>query len=311
MGNLGGGVTQLRHAVLLGRPGEGKTLLAQMSVRQLAAAEYAALRDYRNSVDQVILPVYLRLADVAAQTTGKHPLEAAFSQSVEHLSWTQAARIPAQATGRALQPVNPHSARCWLFLDALDEVPEPASLKTTLQVLSQAEGRVLVTSRHAYEPGLLPWSDTNLVHYTIAPFTPPQRQQFIDGWFQDDAPPRERLLGVLHSNPRFNDLTSNALLLSLTCAVAERNALTPQMTRSELYELILRDMVQGKWKQQTLLPVTRPLNPDFLLRLLAQIAFARFRANPAGNRFRADDWIDDCIQAIEKLHLRDYGIDRS
>lgn len=51
---------KLRHAVLLGRPGEGKTLLAQMSARQLAAEEYAALQGYHKSVDEVVLPVYLR-----------------------------------------------------------------------------------------------------------------------------------------------------------------------------------------------------------------------------------------------------------
>ena len=309
---------KLRHAVLLGRPGEGKTLLVQMSARQLAAEEYAALQGYHKSVDQVVLPVYLRLADIAeaaTQATGKDPLVVALAQSVEHLLQDCEPRLRARTLAFLCHRQTLTSARSYLFLDALDEVPEPAQVSTALHSLGLAECRVLITSRpYAYGAGILPWPDTDLVHYTMAPFTPAQRQQFINGWFQDNAVPRERLSGVLQTSPRFDDLTSNALLLSLTCTAVERHELAPHLTRGELYELIIRDTLRGLWKWGQLPVATRAtrksraLNLDLLLSLLAQIAFMLFQANPAGNRFRTKDWHYQCQQALGEQHLT-YGLD--
>ncbi|MDS4040182.1 MAG: hypothetical protein RKP20_03315, partial [Candidatus Competibacter sp.] len=179
-----------------------------------------------------------------------------------------------------------------------------------MQVLGPAECRVLVSSRlSAYDPGLLPWPAAERVECRIAPFSPAQRRAFVGRWFPHDPASGTRLQTLLGHNPRFEDLTRNALLLSLACAVGERHELSPNITRGELYEVILGDMAKGEWKPETSSPNATPLSPDFLLRLLARIAFARLRANPAGNWFRADDWIDDCIEAIEKLHLKHHGTD--
>ncbi|MDS4040181.1 MAG: hypothetical protein RKP20_03310 [Candidatus Competibacter sp.] len=76
---------KLRRAVVLGRPGEGKTLLLQTSARELAAGEAEALREFRTSAEAVTLPVYLRLADVAAHAGAVDPWGAAVAQSAERL----------------------------------------------------------------------------------------------------------------------------------------------------------------------------------------------------------------------------------
>lgn len=164
-----------------------------------------------------------------------------------------------------------------------------------MEPLRGAGCSVVITSRpYGYDRSVLPFE--SLAEYELAPFTPRQRRLFISNWLSDNDTRRARVLDLLQSNSQFSDLASNALLLTLTCAIAERHDLSPdEMRRVDLYRLIVPDMVQGVWRDN-------PLDADdprvsVITRLLRQIAWELFRVNPARTAFSDDELMDVIKQA--------------
>jgi predicted NACHT family NTPase len=215
----------IERAVILGRPGEGKTLLARMSVRTIAEASLTDLTTQQKGVRDVIIPVCVRLADVAEKGSVEAAVEAAVRIALR-------SAFPKEKDSPIIEAVVKHilnalfTDHCWLFLDALDEVPDRASLKASLEPLRDAGCHVVVTSRpYGYDSSVLPFA--SMTEYELAPFTPRQRRRFVGSWFKNEPTRRGRVLELAQGNPQFGDLTRDALLLTLTCATTEHHDLSP------------------------------------------------------------------------------------
>jgi HEAT repeat protein len=282
----------IRRAVILGRPGEGKTLLARTTVRALARASLDDLIAQRRGIAELNIPVLLLLEDVAnparpVKTSSKR-LEDAVAAAVGNILKHACPEAPLSF----VRPVRDYilsllfTERCWLFLDALDEVTKPARLPEALSPLRYARCRVVVTSRpYSYDRALLPFS--SLIEYELAPLGSYQRQQFVDKWFSHDAAAKGRLIQLVQSNPLFDDLTRHGLLLTITCATAERHSLEAAVRRVEMYRFAVRDMVRQIWKEDA----TAKDDPAIggMLRLLRHVAWSLFQRDPARNLFSEDE----------------------
>ena len=137
------------RSVLLGPPGQGKSLLAEMTVRQIAADVRDALLNGQRRLDTVPLPIILRLNDVAnAISQSQGDVEEGIRQALIQQFGESGMR--AEVAGYLAGHVR--EARCWLLLDALDEVEQPAALQPLLAAIGQWNCRVLITSRRMATP---------------------------------------------------------------------------------------------------------------------------------------------------------------
>ena len=289
--------SSIKRAVILGRPGEGKTLLAEMTVRAIAEEGLNDLTTQAKGLGDIRIPVCVRLADVAEMGSVRAAVDAALRRLLEK-------PYPQPEDAPQIDRVVRHilaglfTERCWLFLDALDEVPEPGRLRDALGPLQNAQCRVAVTSRpYGYERANLPFDKVS--EYELASFTKRQRGAFIGKWFRR-APRREsQVVALLDHNPAFSDLTSNALLLTLACSAAQRHDLRADIRRVELYELIVRDMVRKAWHPGAL-PADSP-DVSLMVLLLAQVAWTLFRDAPARRLIPDRDVILAVAQASKAL----------
>jgi HEAT repeat protein len=279
-----------QHAVLLGRPGEGKTLLGRMTMHWIAAAAKAELDAQQKGTGHVALPICLRLVDVARCGS----LEGALREQ------TLAPEV-ADLLCHALR-----MGRCWLFLDGLDEV-DPAdhpALKKALEVLRGSLCQVLVTSRpYGYDRTLLPFP--TVAEYELAPPSPRAQREFISRWFQGQwqgEPHAQQVRELVQGNPRFEGLTQCPLLLTLTCVVAERHPLPADARRVDLYRRILRDMVRRVWGPNPL-PANHPKVIE-LISLLQRLAWSLFDPdNPGRTFFRDSEVYSRLARAVDSLRL--------
>jgi hypothetical protein len=148
----------------------------------------------------------------------------------------------AGASEEAAQYIAGHcdQARCWLFLDALDEVAEPERLKAFWGVLRQWQTRVVLTSRpYAYEGGL-PFQP---LECRLAPFVARQTRALVERWYAGDSGRAAPLLQTLRTSPGLEQMGQNPLLLTLVCWLAEDREITPDLSRSQLYEWMVRDLL--------------------------------------------------------------------
>jgi HEAT repeat protein len=148
----------------------------------------------------------------------------------------------AGASEEAAQYIAGHcdQARCWLFLDALDEVAEPERLKAFWGVLRQWQTRVVLTSRpYAYE-GRLPFQP---LECRLAPFAARQTRALVERWYAGDSGRANPLLQTLRSSAGLEQMGQNPLLLTLVCWLAEDREITPDVSRSQLYEWMVRDLL--------------------------------------------------------------------
>ena len=128
----------------------------------------------------------------------------------------------------------------WLLLDALDEVPDPSNLIKMLQPLENWDCHVILSSRpHAFEGTKFPFEVTE---YHLAPFSPQQIEVFLQGWLKDREL-RKNVRAVLKRPGSINRMATNPLLLTLLCGFAERHGVRDEITRSELYDGVLHDIL--------------------------------------------------------------------
>ena len=333
----------LNRAVLAGRPGEGKTLLARMSARKIAEAEYRRFADRECEPDELHLPVFVSLPSVQKEGS----LEKAVAISLNDL-WVKIFPVAHHPNLDKVRPLvvrhilsKLYTEHCTLFLDAVDEC-KPASLPTdALQTLAHPSTRcrILATGRvHAIaneKDSLRQLFGADMTEYELAPLTPPQCQTFIDGWFKHEPGGDEkkaRVSGLLREHPRLNDLTSNAQLLGLYCFAAAREDFKPEEGRAGLFNQITHSLLKSQWKRtvrpanpntenaeseshqspqsEESKPTTKtglPFDPQDLLELTAEVAYRLFVENPEGNQFARTDWNHAAVQALNNQHLPDWG----
>jgi hypothetical protein len=257
-----------RAVVVLGPPGQGKTQLVRMTARELARQAREALEEQREAFDQVPLPVVLRCQALAE---AEMPSDVAADEVLRRR--IKALLLGAKAPESVADYVadHCHEERCWLFLDALDEVAEPERLKAFWGVLRQWQTRVVLTSRpYAYQGGL-PFQP---LECRLAPFVARQTRALVERWHAGDSGRAAPLLQTLRSSAGLEQMGQNPLLLTLVCWLAEDREITPDVSRSQLYEWMVRDLLsldrQGN---------RDPVRAGELFSLVREIGWRWFEAN--------------------------------
>lgn len=301
------------RVAVLGRPGEGKTTLAQRTCRELAAKSLARWDSRTVPLDQIPIPLWLTAAQVIA------------AESVPGALSTAAVAPGGRRTERAA--VSPHdgldddelaaalaSLNTWVFIDALDEGPRVPGLgpdaiagrtRDALRGLGGLGCNVLVTVRtyawHTYAHQL-PFrvSDApgreSIVVYEVATLDDRQRKAVVESWHPSGGEPRAQLLTLLDVAP-MRELTNNALLLTLLCSAAlvPGRTIGRQTRRAELYAWLAHDMVAREDK-------TGHVPGDSLVRyrvgLLERAAWLLW-SNACRSRFHQDEW----VAAIERAAM--------
>jgi HEAT repeat protein len=276
-----------RAVVVLGPPGQGKTQLVRMTARELARQAREALEEQREAFDRVPLPVVLR-----CQALAEEKIPANVSAEDELRARIQGLLRAAGASEEVARHLaaHCHEARCWLFLDALDEVAEPERLEAFWGVLRQWQTRVVLTSRpYAYQGGL-PFQP---LECRLAPLVSRQTRALVERWYAGDSGRANSLLETLRSSAGLEQMGQNPLLLTLVCWLAEDREITPDLSRSQLSEWMVRDLLSLD-RNGSLDPVR--LRGSQLLPLVREIGWRWFEANQGKKALPHDqlrDWIEN------------------
>lgn len=245
------------RALITGAPGQGKSWLAQMTAGHMAWDTHQALFNRTGCVDDLPLPICLRLEDVLKQCS-KQAGENTFTESdirkaIKHLLGSVQ---PFDGSSHVQLPhfdqyvsKHLHEKRFWLFLDALEEVEDNAQnqqqLRSFFRAVNKWDTRVLITSR-PYAQGRF----TNVTAeclgkraiYEIAPLPPRHVSDFVDRWFNPQAPTPEQDIRAQLSRPAYRTLSKSPQLLTLLCFVAStRGGKLPtgrRVTKTQIYNAI-------------------------------------------------------------------------
>ena len=310
---------QLVRAVILGRPGEGKTTLTQLTCRRIAEQSLRALTERTTPLADVPIPIWLTVKDV--RTAGsvdaevRRAIPAAVARAVHEAHRKAVATDPERAPRVPPSPTYAADhilaswkrASTWLFLDALDEpsLNPHVNAATALNELATLPCHMVVTSRpYGYTSGALPWGGTSAAaEYVLAGLTTSQRQQFVRAWFGDHVASRARAAAFVE-HAQFRDMASIGLLLTLICAVTERHPdLDPETTRRvHLYDRIVRDVAQRPDRPD---PIGGGDELDRRLMVLERAALALFerrRSGPGfGNAFTYTEWHEALTAAAARI----------
>jgi len=302
-----------RPVVVLGAPGQGKTLLTQKTAAAVATASLAtASRESRQLAD-VPLPLWLRAEHLMKAGSLRGAIEMHVGAIVES---ALKRRVPDAATRPAALPAieylanAPQSRDTWLFIDSLDE--SEWDRHVFHQELAKLTCRIVLTRRpYGYDSSHLVFvpatdrdseddaADTAVVEYDLAALMPAQRDQFIAEWFADDLEAASRLVHLLRTSRRFADLLRNPHLLTLMCHVCgtARHEIVPdeiasrvQLFQSAIDTLMRRTRaLRGRDAPVASLP---PATADTRMVMLRQVARALFEAHPDDVSFSTAEWTE-------------------
>ena len=293
----------LRRGVIVGRPGEGKTLLAQMTACRAARDSREKLQNAAVGIGRVQVPLILRLPEVADKG-----LQQAVENAVHGVLAGEPDEVQCLLADHLLRCLSQRPELLFLILDGLDEVAESdrTALSNELKPLSGWRGKTLITTRpYGYDPSALALTRT-ADHYRLAPLRPKQWRGFVDLWFDEDDDKTARALKTLRTSPRMRDMASNGLLLSLTCSVLTEGGLTEDATRADVYEQVIERFCQGEWRKSG--DATCLVRRSLMRRILGHVAWTLFQRNPAGNAASDDRWDDAMVDAKSKVGV-DVGVD--
>ena len=236
----------VRHpqVLLLGEPGAGKSWLVRNEARSIAGKGLQAIESRRIPVDDLLLPIHLRLDDLAV---GEDAIEEALSRHAAQLAkgskefevWVESML----AKGRAA-----------VLLDAWDEV-RPEHRESLWNRLESWEFnpalRLMLTSRVVgYDSA--PVKPRSVEKLRLLPFDREEIDAFVDVWFADEQPKGERLLDRLKGTDRVSDLARIPLMLTLICRLWSESVGTPEALpsrRSDLYDRCLRGLLKD-WRRE-------------------------------------------------------------
>lgn len=236
--------------MVLADPGMGKSTLLRMEAGLKAVEERLNLASNSSSqlkarIDNLIFPLFLRLSDLEEQS----------GEVIDIIPKIIQRNYPKTAPGILhLLKQKLQQGKCWLFLDALDEVPKENrnDLKDKInRFTNNYPCRIICTSRIVGYGGAFIDSAKEV---EIVPFTPKQTEEYIQTWFtnaadyiEDDFVSSEKLIAELRGKPQISGLTQNPLLLSLVCSLYQTKGLELPARKAQVYQKAV-DYMLRKWR---------------------------------------------------------------
>lgn len=270
---------QIHRGIILGDPGFGKSWLLKYEGRRLTREGREGLKAGNLSLDQVILPFHLRLGTLAEAipARGKKPITEIMLDLMQQEYQEQVS--PTLRSWMKTKLVE-QPATCVFLLDALDEVrsgPEgrvKGRLLHHLEILAKNPSyRILLTSRIVGYQQPFPLAHTEREReMELVAFDQGQVEGFIQAWFGVEAEEGRRLQQHLRQQPAVRMLARIPLLLSFLCLVADHDQMLPTR-RSELYEWVLRLLLEAHWKERDQQSTISEERIDAKLAILKEIAW--------------------------------------
>jgi len=280
---------RLERAVILADPGFGKTWLLKHEALELAQEAARKLMKHPLATDEIELPVFVPLVQLAEQTARQDP----------PLSLDEA-MVPALQEscpiGKELKEwigQNLNSERCVLLLDALDEViptEKQSRLWERLKDFAQKHSRtrILLTSRLVGYPGP-PFPPPQDGELELLPFNRHEQQMFVRKWFAGQPERGDLFLRKLRENLQLKGLAQVPLLLALMCRLFDVNDELPK-SRADLYEACVWGILTREWKT--------PCSGDTVyfhskVHLMEEVAFELFSAE------KECFYLDDLLSVLQ------------
>lgn len=238
------------RAIILGDPGFGKSWLLRYEGRCLAREQLLRFQEGPVDEEDICLPIHTRLGTLAETLEEKDPdllkaillvVQREYDIPDRFVLWM-----------RRIIP----TAQCVLLLDALDEVDEDKKqrlIDALGRLAENGECRIFLTSRIAgYRKAPFTLKNSKLdLELELVAFDWPQVASFVRNWFKEDDEQAQRLISILRREPLLRSQARIPLLLSFICLVAMSKVDIPAR-RAELYETILRRLLEGSWKELSL-----------------------------------------------------------
>lgn len=294
--SLGRALERAPHAVVIGGPGVGKSVMTRYLARACALGR-SAMAERLGWSDQLI-PVLIPLAAFADARTSNPGLKLR-----DFLDARMAAR-----GGDALRVAiaeELEKGRLYVILDGVDEVPDSHSRAAIVQavdefILDHSDNRFLVTSRPY---GYIRLAG-DLSHLQMLNFSPAQVEEFIQRWQRaferrqhPDAPNYEEakehaaaLVEEIRRSPKVTELATNPLMLVIISLIRYEKARLPE-ERVQLYNRAVNTLMDtwNQWRSRQakeLGGATLPL--DRLIRVWGAVAEWMRREKPTGVVHRAE-----------------------
>jgi hypothetical protein len=293
-------LAEVRHAVVIGGPGVGKSTLTRFLARTCSLGREAMkerLGD-RSGWDQDLTPIVLPLAGYTDARAHNRKLSLR-----DYLDG-----ILVHCGGEALQAAiqeELQAGRVFLLVDGVDEIPDSRErilvVKAVDQFLSDhAANRFLLTSR--------PYGYVRLAgdipHFSLPNFSPEQVEIFVhqwqrafERWRHPQAPDlaqaekeAEEMLEEIQRNPKVFELATNPLMLVILALIRHEQARLPE-ERVQLYDRAVKTLMDT-WNRGRSLAgidvggVHLPINN--LVRVWGAIAEWTRRTKPTGVVHRAE-----------------------
>jgi hypothetical protein len=256
-GTKGGSVDQVlsevRHAVVIGGPGVGKSTLTRFLARSFSLDRKAMkerLGDRSGWGNQDLTPIVLPLAGYTDARSRNRDLS--LRQYLEG--------ILVRCGGEALQAAIEQellAGRVFLLLDGVDEIPDSRERILVIKEVDRfladhAANRFLLTSR--------PYGYVRLAgdisHFTLPNFSPEQVKTFVHQWQQaferwrhpqspDLAKAEKEARGMLEEiqrNPKVFELATNPLMLVILALIRHEQARLPE-ERVQLYDRAVKTLM--------------------------------------------------------------------
>ncbi|MGH8474949.1 MAG: NACHT domain-containing protein [Methylococcales bacterium] len=248
-----------RRAVILGNPGFGTTFLLRYEAWRIARGQAKLLRDRTISVDEVVLPIFVRLSDLYRI---EGPLE---DSLLSHYRLSQGRSVAFRDWARRQL----ERQCCVVLLAALDEVPETAPDAAAPSHNRAHLGRRIerfarqfpnlglwIACRKTVYPGLSLSPTNTLAGQTIElelnTWEEPQIRCFAEAWFGASTA-AEPFLNALRSDYPLFGLARVPGLLAKLCAVFQEipDAFQPPSDFQRMLKKVLRvqaDSLQQPWE---------------------------------------------------------------
>lgn len=257
-------------AVLLGDPGYGKSWRLKAEAIETAERHTRTLETGATLLDDVVLPVFVRLPDLARTLATTANLSDAITLVIQ--------QTPNRFVGLsdrfwvwlkdrlrdtlAIAPTR-ETLGTLLLLDGLDEVHgQRTRLRECLATLNEHPSRrILLASR------MVGYDDTDGGGWPFAPATgphrrefelltlnPPQVKRFIKVWFAANPERASSVQRQINAAPALRSLAQIPLMLSFTCLLATGPDDQLPTRRTDLYAKVLDRLLDSEWRERDSTP---------------------------------------------------------